>query len=160
VAAFRAVSGQTEPVWQRIDLMLLPTTGTIYRIAEITAEPFALNARLGHYTNFTNLLDLSAIAVPNGFQSNGLPAGVTLLALSRHGPGCGLAPPGDVASPLRLARQQVDLDQRAARQTGDPDAGSGRQMPGREIGSVDRLQVRVFAALWAIYRSVPSLIPH
>src|SRR6266851_3249836 len=71
---------QTEPVWQRIDLILLPTTGTTYRIAEIAAEPLALNARLGHYTNFTNLLDLSAIAVPNGFQSNGLPAGVTLLA--------------------------------------------------------------------------------
>jgi allophanate hydrolase len=77
---------QTEPVWRRIDLMLLPTTGTIYRVAEIAAEPFALNARLGHYTNFTNLLDLSAIAVPNGFQSNGLPAGVTLLAPAFHDP--------------------------------------------------------------------------
>jgi allophanate hydrolase len=71
---------QTEPVWQRIDLMLLPTTGTIYRIAEIEADPLGLNARLGHYTNFTNLLDLAAVAVPNGFQRNGLPAGVTLLA--------------------------------------------------------------------------------
>jgi allophanate hydrolase len=77
---------QTEPVWQRIDLMLLPTTGTTYRIAEIAAEPLALNARLGHYTNFTNLLDLSAIAVPNGFQSDGLPAGVTLLAPAFHDP--------------------------------------------------------------------------
>ena len=64
----------------------MPTSGTIYRIAEIAAEPFALNARLGHYTNFTNLLDLSAIAVPNGFQSNGLPAGVTLLAPAFHDP--------------------------------------------------------------------------
>src|SRR5207248_8096004 len=69
---------KTEPVWDRIDLLLLPTTGTIYRVAEIEADPFGLNERLGHYTNFTNLLDLSAIAVPNGFQSNGLPAGVTL----------------------------------------------------------------------------------
>jgi allophanate hydrolase len=77
---------ETGPVWQQIDLMLLPTTGTTYRIAEIAAEPLALNARLGHYTNFTNLLDLSAIAVPNGFQSNGLPAGVTLLAPAFHDP--------------------------------------------------------------------------
>jgi allophanate hydrolase len=77
---------ETEPVWQQIDLMLLPTTGTTYRIAEIAAEPLALNARLGHYTNFTNLLDLSAIAVPNGLQSNGLPAGVTLLAPAFHDP--------------------------------------------------------------------------
>jgi len=77
---------KTDPIWERIDLLLLPTTGTIYRVAEIEADPFGLNERLGHYTNFTNLLDLSAIAVPNGFQSNGLPAGVTLLAPAFHDP--------------------------------------------------------------------------
>ena len=77
---------KTEPVLDRIDLLLLPTTATIYRLAEIEADPFGLNERLGHYTNFTNLLDLSAIAVPNGFQSNGLPAGVTLLAPAFHDP--------------------------------------------------------------------------
>jgi allophanate hydrolase len=77
---------QTDPVWDRIDLLLLPTTGTIYRVAEIESGPFGLNERLGHYTNFTNLLDLSAIAIPTGFQSNGLPAGVTLLAPAFHDP--------------------------------------------------------------------------
>ncbi len=77
---------RTEPVWDRIDLMLLPTTGTIYRIAEIEADPFGPNERLGRYTNFTNILDLSAIAIPNGFQENGLPAGVTLLAPAFHDP--------------------------------------------------------------------------
>jgi allophanate hydrolase len=77
---------QTEPVWRRIDLLLLPTTGTIYRIAEIEADPFTLNERLGRYTNFTNLLDLAAIAVPNGFQQNGMPAGVTVLAPAFHDP--------------------------------------------------------------------------
>jgi allophanate hydrolase len=77
---------QTEAVWRRIDVMLLPTTGTIHRIAEVEADPLGSNEQLGHYTNFTNLLDLSAIAVPNGFQSNGLPAGVTLLAPAFHDP--------------------------------------------------------------------------
>ena len=77
---------QIAPVWRRIDLLLVPTTGTIYRIAEIEADPLALNATLGHYTNFANLLDLAAIAVPNGFQSNGLPAGVSLLAPAFHDP--------------------------------------------------------------------------
>jgi allophanate hydrolase len=77
---------QIAPVWRRIDLLLVPTAGTIYRVAEIEAEPLALNARLGHYTNFANLLDLAALAVPNGFQSNGLPAGVTLLAPAFHDP--------------------------------------------------------------------------
>lgn len=77
---------QTLPVWRRIDLLLVPTTGTIYRIAEINAEPLALNATLGHYTNFANLLDLSAIALPSGVQSNGLPAGVCLLGPAFHDP--------------------------------------------------------------------------
>ena len=77
---------ETETVWRRIDMLLVPTTGTIYRIAEIEADPLALNATLGHYTNFANLLDLSAIAVPNGVQSNGLPAGVCLIAPAFHDP--------------------------------------------------------------------------
>jgi allophanate hydrolase len=81
-----ALAQQTAEVWQRIDLLLVPTTGTIYRIAEIEAEPLALNATLGHYTNFANLLDLSAIALPNGFQSNGLPAGICLIAPAFHDP--------------------------------------------------------------------------
>jgi Asp-tRNA(Asn)/Glu-tRNA(Gln) amidotransferase A subunit family amidase len=63
-----------------MQVMLLPTTGTIYRRGEVEADPLGTNERLGHYTNFCNLLDLSAIAVPNGFQSNGLPAGVSLMA--------------------------------------------------------------------------------
>jgi allophanate hydrolase len=77
---------QIAPVWRRIDLLLVPTTGTIYRIAEVEADALALNTTLGHYTNFANLLDLAAIAVPNGFQSNGLPAGVTMLAPAFHDP--------------------------------------------------------------------------
>jgi len=81
-----ALAKLTLPVWRRIDLLLVPTTGTIYRIAEVEADPLALNATLGRYTNFANLLDLAAIAVPNGFQSNGLPAGVTMLAPAFHDP--------------------------------------------------------------------------
>ena len=67
-------------VWEKIDCLLTPTAGTIYRIAEMKADPIKLNANLGYYTNFMNLLDCAAIAVPAGFQSNGLPFGVTLVA--------------------------------------------------------------------------------
>src|SRR6185436_1093281 len=77
---------RTLPVWREIDVLLLPTAGTIYRIDAVEADPVALNETLGRYTNFTNLLDLSAIAVPNGFQQNGLPTGVTLLAPAFHDP--------------------------------------------------------------------------
>jgi allophanate hydrolase len=76
----------TEPVWRAIDVLLLPTTGTIYRLDEVAREPLALNTNLGYYTNFVNLLDLCAIAVPNGFDGNGLPAGITLLAPAWHDP--------------------------------------------------------------------------
>ena len=69
---------RAEAEWARMDLMLLPTTGTTYRIDEVLADPLRLNAKLGAYTNFANLLDLSAIAVPAGFRPNGLPFGVTL----------------------------------------------------------------------------------
>ncbi|MDH2917546.1 MAG: amidase family protein, partial [Gallionella sp.] len=62
------------------DCLLTPTAGTLYRIAEMEANPIKLNANLGYYTNFMNLLDCAAIAVPAGFQSNGLPFGVTLVA--------------------------------------------------------------------------------
>jgi allophanate hydrolase len=84
--ALALLAQQTLPVWRRIDLLVVPTTGTIYRVAEVEADPMALNTTLGHYTNFANLLDLAAIAVPNGFQSNGLPAGVTMLAPAFHDP--------------------------------------------------------------------------
>ena len=47
---------------------------------EMTADPIHLNSQLGHYSYFANLLDLCAIAVPNGTLPNGVPMGVTLLA--------------------------------------------------------------------------------
>ncbi|HZU90849.1 MAG TPA: allophanate hydrolase, partial [Stellaceae bacterium] len=77
---------QTRRVWRQIDLLMVPTTGTIYRIAEIEADPIALNDTLGHYTAFANLLDLCAFAVPSGFRRNGLPFGVSLLAPAFHDP--------------------------------------------------------------------------
>ena len=63
----------------RVDALLLPTAGTIYRIAEVLADPVRLNSNLGYYTNFVNLLDLSAVAVPAGFRGDGLPFGISLI---------------------------------------------------------------------------------
>ncbi len=70
---------QTDEVWEQADLLLLPTTGTTYALAEVEAEPVRLNTNLGHYTNFVNLLDLAAVAIPAGFRPNGLPFGVSLI---------------------------------------------------------------------------------
>ncbi len=83
-------------LWAQVDCLMLPTTPTIYRIAEVLAEPFVLNANLGTYTNFVNLLDMAAVAAPAGFRAEGGGFGVSfigpawsedrLLALAdRHG---------------------------------------------------------------------------
>lgn len=66
-------------LWCDVDLLLLPTTPTIYTVADMRADPVRLNSNLGRYTNFVNLLDCAAVAVPAGFRPNGLPFGVTLI---------------------------------------------------------------------------------
>lgn len=68
---------RTAGVWNDIDILVTPTAGTIYTVEEVLADPIKLNSNLGYYTNFMNLLDLSAIAVPAGFLGNGLPFGIT-----------------------------------------------------------------------------------
>lgn len=65
--------------WAKIDILLLPTAGTTYTIAQMLADPIALNTSLGTYTNFVNLMDLAALSVPAGFRSDGIPFGVTLI---------------------------------------------------------------------------------
>jgi allophanate hydrolase len=69
-----------EALWDRVDVLAMPTTPTIYRRAEVLAEPMALNAHLGVYTNFVNLLDMSAVSLPAGFRQNGTGVGVSLIA--------------------------------------------------------------------------------
>ncbi|MDE8342524.1 MAG: allophanate hydrolase [Acidocella sp.] len=63
----------------RVDALLLPTAPTIFTVAQMQEQPIAHNATLGLYTNFVNLLDLAAIALPAGFRSTGLPFGVSLI---------------------------------------------------------------------------------
>jgi allophanate hydrolase len=74
------LKGQAALTWAKMDLLLVPTTGTVYTIAQVDADPIQLNANLGYYTNFANLLDLCAVALPGGFRKSGLPFGVTLIA--------------------------------------------------------------------------------
>jgi allophanate hydrolase len=71
---------KTSRVWSEFDAMLVPTMPRFYTIAEVEADPIRLNSRLGTYTNFVNLLDLCAIAVPSTIRGNGLPSSVTLIA--------------------------------------------------------------------------------
>jgi allophanate hydrolase len=74
-----ALRRECESAWRGIDVLLTPTTPTAYTVEAIRADPLKLNANLGRYTNFVNLLDLAAVAVPAGFGASGRPAGVTLI---------------------------------------------------------------------------------
>lgn len=85
VEAFRglyrlnALRQQVAPVWQAVDMLMLPTAPTTATLAEMRADPVGRNSQFGLYTNFANLLGYAAIAVPGGFDPSGLPAGVTLV---------------------------------------------------------------------------------
>ena len=88
VAAFEAFykladgKRRTQRVWSGMDVMLVPTIPRPYTVAEVEADPIRLNSQLGTYTNFVNLLDLSAFATPSGLRSDGLPSSVTLIGPS------------------------------------------------------------------------------
>lgn len=75
-AARRAADAQ----WARMDVLLLPTAPVQDTVADVNADPIARNAKLGRFTNFVNLLDYCAVAVPAGFRRDGLAFGVTLIA--------------------------------------------------------------------------------
>jgi allophanate hydrolase len=72
------------PLWQQIDALVTPTAGRQYTIAELLEDPLEPNNALGTYTNFVNLLDLSAVAVPAGRQGDSLGFGITLVAPAWH----------------------------------------------------------------------------
>jgi allophanate hydrolase len=107
-----ALRRRTDTEWEKLDVMLLPTAPTHYTVDEIASDPITLNARLGIYTNWVNLLDCCGVAIPAGFRSNGLPFGVSLLApafcdravgvladrLHHRAAGCISAPPEGVGS--------------------------------------------------------------
>lgn len=90
--AFRAeyrraeLSRAIELALRQVDLLVVPTTPTIYRIDDVLADPIGTNSRLGTYTNFTNLADLAGIAIPAPFRRDGLPSGITLLGPAHSEP--------------------------------------------------------------------------
>lgn len=66
------------------DALVVPTSPTIRTQEELVREPVLYNSQFGIYTNFTNLADLSALALPCSLRADGLPAGITLIAPAWH----------------------------------------------------------------------------
>lgn len=78
------LSRQINDALAGFDALVVPTSATIRTLAEMADEPVLYNSQFGFYTNFTNLADLSALALPAGLRADGLPAGITLIAPAWH----------------------------------------------------------------------------
>ncbi|MEQ5843940.1 allophanate hydrolase [Paraburkholderia acidicola] len=74
----QALKQTCDAVLASVDFMLTPTIPRAVTLAELEHDPVGANSLLGYYTNFMNLLDYAAVALPAGFMKNGLPWGVTL----------------------------------------------------------------------------------
>jgi allophanate hydrolase len=77
-----ALRRHTESLWNVIDVLVVPTIPPPWTLADLEHDPIGPNAELGTYTNFVNLLDLCALAVPGRLREDGLPSGSTLIAPS------------------------------------------------------------------------------
>jgi allophanate hydrolase len=75
---------QAAPLWDEVDALLLPTTPMHPTHAQVAADPVGVNEALGRFTNFVNLMDLAALALPGPSRTDGLPFGVTLMAPAFH----------------------------------------------------------------------------
>lgn len=76
----KELARKAEGLWSDIDLLVVPTYPRPRTRADLEADPVAPNSELGTYTNFVNLLDLCAIAVPSRWRTDGFPSSVTLIA--------------------------------------------------------------------------------
>jgi len=75
----KALRAATCSLWGRIDVLVVPTVPCAPTLREVEADPVGFNSKLGTYTNFVNLLDLAAIAVPGPMRKDGRAAGITLI---------------------------------------------------------------------------------
>lgn len=77
----QALKKQADKLIQQVDVVVTPTAGRHFTLAEIAEQPIMRNSQLGYYTNFMNLLDYAAIAVPTSFTKNKvMPFGITLFS--------------------------------------------------------------------------------
>jgi allophanate hydrolase len=145
------------------DFLLVPSTPTIYTVDEINQRPRELNARLGLYTNFVNLQQLCALAVPNGFRADGLPSGVTLIGLPEQDArlaAFGAAYQHALGGPLGATGPTPPAPAAAAATASGATANSHRQTHSqydiRQRAGARRTAVAVVGRTWRVNRSTTS----
>ncbi|MCW5658182.1 MAG: allophanate hydrolase [Burkholderiaceae bacterium] len=79
-----ALARQANALWERVDVLMLPTAPTLPTLAAVAEEPLLRNSELGRFTNFVNLLGWSALALPAAITPRGQPFGVTFVAPGGH----------------------------------------------------------------------------
>ncbi|MDA7419026.1 allophanate hydrolase [Xenophilus arseniciresistens] len=110
----RMLGQRAAAMWAQIDVLAVPTAPTHCSIADMRADPVGRNSRMGVYTNFVNLLDYAAIAVPSSLRPDGLPFGITFV--------------GQAGSDFALAA----LGQRYHHASGLPLGATGQPLPATE----------------------------
>lgn len=151
----------TDAMWNTVDLLAFPTTGTTYRVAELLAAPVTLNSNLGLYTNFVNLLDMAAVAVPAGIRANGTGFGITLIgpAGSDHGLFAAaenyLAPAGLSAPPPLDLEGKMETVQLAVVGAHLKDMPLHWQLTSRDASFVGAFETAPTYRLYAMADSVP-----
>jgi allophanate hydrolase len=125
--ALKRLEQAAKPMWESMDVLIVPTAPTHYTIAQMQADPVALNRNLGAYTNFVNLLDYAALSVPSSVRADGLPFGITLI--------------GPCASDLQLA----DLGQKFHHASGLKLGATEQPLPDPQpiVGLQSKATVRV-----------------
>lgn len=73
---------KVEPLLSNLDMLAVPTIPTFYTVSDLETDPITPNSNLGTYTNFVNLLDMCALAVPTVPRTDGRPGSITFLAMS------------------------------------------------------------------------------
>jgi allophanate hydrolase len=68
-----------QAVFECAEVLVVPSIPTVPTLAAVQDDSTGWSKRLGHYTNFVNLLGWAALAVPSGFTPRGLPGGITLI---------------------------------------------------------------------------------
>lgn len=138
------------PLLANLDCLAVPTVPRAYTVAELNADPITLNSNLGSYTNFVNLLDMAAIAVPTGTRSDGLRGSITLIGRANsdgHLAGLGAALIGEaVAAPARANPGRIEIAVVGAHLSGLPLNGELTALGGGFIRTADTApNYRLFA---------------